>query len=225
MHHIMFDIDGTLVESYELDSECFVCAVEEVTGIVVDGNWSKYRNVTDAGILAEIIENHRLPDTSELKCKIKESFVSKIRDGLKLSPVSEVRGASMFLNQLRNIRNITVSIATGGWYESAILKLEAAGINIENIPIATSNDHYDRKRIMTLSQNRAGGKDGVPCTYFGDAIWDQNACAELGVNFVLIGNKLEHNPSFQDFRSFREIIASIDPNLAQSIDNYPCLNH
>lgn len=49
----MFDIDGTLIESDDFDSECFTEAVKEVTGFDIDTDWSRYEHVTDAGILNE----------------------------------------------------------------------------------------------------------------------------------------------------------------------------
>ncbi len=36
MHHVMFDIDGTLVESYEFDTDCFTSAIQEVLGININ---------------------------------------------------------------------------------------------------------------------------------------------------------------------------------------------
>lgn len=33
VHLVMFDIDGTLVESYDFDSICFVDAVHDVLGV------------------------------------------------------------------------------------------------------------------------------------------------------------------------------------------------
>jgi len=39
----MFDIDGTLVQSYEFDEEIYACAVEEVVGFKIDRKWSKYK--------------------------------------------------------------------------------------------------------------------------------------------------------------------------------------
>jgi len=53
LKHVMFDIDGTLVESYDVDSKLFVESVYEVTGLSIDANWGRYRNVTDSGILQE----------------------------------------------------------------------------------------------------------------------------------------------------------------------------
>jgi len=49
----MFDVDGTLVESYSWDEECFVSAVSEVLGHKIDSNWDGYEHVSDAGILNE----------------------------------------------------------------------------------------------------------------------------------------------------------------------------
>ncbi len=56
----MFDIDGTLVQSYEFDEEIYARSVEEVIGSEINRNWSEYKNVTDVGILNEIIELHGL---------------------------------------------------------------------------------------------------------------------------------------------------------------------
>ncbi len=52
----IFDVDGTLVQSYELDSECFVAAFNDALGIAdVDTDWARYDHVTDPGIAAQII--------------------------------------------------------------------------------------------------------------------------------------------------------------------------
>ncbi len=36
MHHIMFDIDGTLVKSDDFDEDCFIAAVSDVLGHDID---------------------------------------------------------------------------------------------------------------------------------------------------------------------------------------------
>ena len=46
----MFDVDGTLVESYDFDGKCYVDAVYSVLGHHLNSDWRKYNNVTDAGI-------------------------------------------------------------------------------------------------------------------------------------------------------------------------------
>ncbi|MFT5706770.1 MAG: hypothetical protein ACI9ES_001057 [Oceanospirillaceae bacterium] len=49
----MFDIDGTLVNSYEFDEECFIAAVYEVLGHNLDSNCNNYKHVTDSEMLTK----------------------------------------------------------------------------------------------------------------------------------------------------------------------------
>ncbi len=205
----MFDIDGTLVESYELDSECFISAVKEVTGISIDSNWSKYQHVTDSGILNEIINSNKIPNKQEIHNQVKSAFIKKLEQSIQVKPFHQVAGAASFLSFLKSIDNIEISFSTGGWYESAILKLKSAGIEYSHIPFASSNDHISRMEIMKIASDRANMPESTPCTYFGDGSWDKKACQQLGFNFVLIGNKLEHRPSFQNFKSIDKLRACI----------------
>ena len=38
-HHVMLDIDGTLLQSYEMDEQCFFDAVLEATGLEISTDW------------------------------------------------------------------------------------------------------------------------------------------------------------------------------------------
>ena len=63
MHLVMFDIDGTLIESSDFDTECFRAAVKDVLKIPVDTK--NYRHVTDSGILRQIIAALHLQEDHE----------------------------------------------------------------------------------------------------------------------------------------------------------------
>jgi FMN phosphatase YigB (HAD superfamily) len=100
-----------------------------------------------------------------------------------------------------------VAIATGGWRQSAELKLRSAGIDFANVPLITSNDHHERTAIMELALAEIGeGFESV--SYYGDGPWDREACARLGWQFVAVGTKLEglesyigHAPIFRNVRA------------------------
>ena len=209
MHHVMFDIDGTLVESYDFDTLCFSEAVQEVTGVAIDTDWSRYKHVTDSGILNEFFEECKALDAMAMKSDIKQLFLSKIAARIDKRAIKEVRGASAFLAKLQTFDDVLISFATGGWCESAALKLTSAGIDFSNIPIASSNDHHSRIEIMRIAQNLVAGGAVAPVTYFGDGSWDLKACEELGVNFVLVGGKTKHNQSIKDFTVQTEAFAHI----------------
>lgn len=56
IHLVVFDIDGTLVDSNEFDGLLYAEAVKRVLGHEIDRTWCNYTSVTDSGILNEILE-------------------------------------------------------------------------------------------------------------------------------------------------------------------------
>ncbi len=210
LHHVMFDVDGTLVQSDEFDGDCYLEAVYEVLGHRLDTDWTKYTYVSDAGILDQHISESGLHAKREtIQADVKEVFTDKIANYLKNNPAKQVPGASDFISKLRQLENIILSIATGGWYETALMKLESAEIDISGIPIASSNNHFSRTRIMKIAEEEAVGRNEVPCTYFGDGEWDKKACEELGYNFVLVGERTYHSQNIIDFKNAKQALAFI----------------
>ena len=206
----MFDIDGTLVESFKFDEECYLEAVYRVLGQKMDSDWSKYEHVTDSGILDRHLElNKLLHRKEEIHSEVKSIFVENIQKHISKSPVQAIAGAIAFVENLKLMRNVNVSIATGGWSETAIMKLNSAGFDISDIPMSSSNDHYSRIEIMKAALGKSEVTSKEKVTYFGDAEWDKKACESLNINFVLIGNKIEHNQNIVDFTLYDEACAYI----------------
>lgn len=200
MHLVLFDIDGTLVESYDFDTECFQAAIKAVLGISIGPDWSRFHHVTDSGILAEVIEELGLHSDSErIAEEVKEQFLNRVADYISCHDVSPISGAYEFISGLVARQNVSVAFATGGWIESARMKLDAAGISFSAIPLASSSDHYSRIEIMRLAERRAGSGRYDSRTYFGDGPWDQKASETLGYNFVSVGNRISSPQSVRDY--------------------------
>jgi phosphoglycolate phosphatase-like HAD superfamily hydrolase len=207
----MFDIDGTLVNSEAFDSNLYIEAIEEATGLKVDDNWSRYKHVTDTGILSELFEENSLSEnTSDLVKKTKNLFISKVEKYLNMNPLLQITGAINFIEYLLQRNDVRIAIATGGWLETAELKLEKAGFNTNTLQISSANDHESRTQIMKIAQSRTNTRGFQKITYFGDAIWDKKACEELGYNFVLVGNSIEAEQQINDFSSHSDVIRFID---------------
>ena len=80
MHLILFDIDGTLVDSADYESELYSQAIAEVLPMSFERDWSRYRNVTDSGILDEIIDaSDTESDRNDIHRRVKEIFIQKTK--------------------------------------------------------------------------------------------------------------------------------------------------
>jgi len=188
MKAILFDIDGTLIESMAVDTELYFSSVEQVLGPVsIRAALSEYDHVTDTGILAQILDDNGYAFDEQTAAAIKSLFVDKISQHIETrGPFATIDGAIEFVSRAHAADGRRVAIATGGWRESALLKLESAGFDIDGIPLVSSDDASSRIEIMQAALAQLGTEfDSV--TYFGDAEWDRRACQSLGWNFIAVG--------------------------------------
>ena len=213
IHLVMFDIDGTLIDSGEYDAVLFKQAIKDVLDIEISDDWSSYRNVTDSGILEEIIDNFGIvSDRSLIHDQVKQRFFDLNEKYLRDRPAAlrEIPGAKDFINRLDKMASVAIAIATGGWEETARFKLEGVGIDTANLVLTSSSDALSRAEIIRLAENRAlAGRNAVEKIYFGDGIWDKRACEELNYNFIAIGNNVDHETRFMNFLAADELISHL----------------
>lgn len=201
MKHIMFDIDGTLIESFEFDEVCFIDAVRQVTELCINKDWATYPDVTDRGLLMTFIERQAPQyQINTLEPLVKAQFICNVKAYLNSTPAKELPGAKHFVAYLLASKDHHVTIATGGWEETARMKLQSAGFDISNIMLASSNDHHRRIEIMTLASSTARIATGDTLSYFGDAQWDVDACNELDINLILVGDRAVHHQRIKNFQ-------------------------
>ena len=215
MLQVIFDIDGTLVESYDFDEQCFIDSIKSVTGLKISNDWQNYPHLTDTGILKTFIAR-QAPSYSlqDLEPLVKSVFIEKIDHYLSTKSVNQVAGAVEFLKYLSAREDVKLGIATGGWEETARAKLLSVGFDLEGIALRSSNDHYSRTEIMRLVAADIELNLKASISYFGDAVWDLKACQELGFNFIAVGSRLEHKQAITDFKDIDKVIEFISNNNA-----------
>jgi beta-phosphoglucomutase-like phosphatase (HAD superfamily) len=191
MNAVIFDIDGTLLHSAAVDDALYRRAVHAVLGDVqLRPTLHDYPFVTDTGILQQILSDNDLALEERLLEEIRSIFVTLLRDHVSAhGPFAEIPGARDFLHSLRVSSTHAVAMATGGWRQSAEFKLLSAGFDVDDIPLATADDHHERTTIMEIALDSLDGVfDSV--TYYGDGPWDRQACEQLGWEFVAVGVEL-----------------------------------
>jgi beta-phosphoglucomutase-like phosphatase (HAD superfamily) len=96
---VIFDVDGTLVRSMAVDSQCYVSAFCDHLGIdSINTAWETYPRVTDPGIAVTLYERHRgrAPLASELAA-FHDLFTERLEAALEISQPVEVPGARALL--------------------------------------------------------------------------------------------------------------------------------
>ena len=192
MNLVIFDIDGTLTNTNEVDHFCYVQALSEIFQVeATDTDWTKYENVTDQGCLKEFaLRNMGRPVTQKESASIKKRYIELVAQYAELKPnlFTPIPGAVEMLGDLHRQPEATVSLATGALLETANIKLRAAGFACDHIPMATGSDAISREEIMMLAESKAAEIVGLQCfrtrTYVGDAPWDLQAAHNLGYSFI-----------------------------------------
>ncbi len=196
-HAVLFDIDGTLLHSADVDDALYREAVRQVLGEVrLRPTLHHYEAVTDSGVLGQILRDNDIPgDPLE---DVRSVFVQLLEQHVNVhGPFLEIPGASDFLRRLDASADHAVAFATGGWRESAMLKLDSAGLAWNGWALASSNDHYERTGIMEIALSQLG-RAFETVSYYGDGPWDRDACKTLGWNFVAVGPQLRGLESYSD---------------------------
>ncbi|MBN1307330.1 MAG: HAD family hydrolase, partial [Chitinispirillaceae bacterium] len=170
-----------------------------------------YANVTDVGIIAEILERNGIVPERRIIAAVRERFRVLLKGFFDRGGTCKpVPGAPEFLHLLVKTPLFSVGIATGGWGATALMKCASAGIAIEAVPLSSSDDADNRTAIMLHCLAKMGGP--FPrIVYFGDGTWDRDACERLGWTFVGIGEKLKGDCGtwFEDFRDGESMAAAI----------------
>jgi phosphoglycolate phosphatase-like HAD superfamily hydrolase len=191
----ILDLDGTLMPSAVVDNECFWQAVYHCFGPrPALPDLHGFKNVTDSGILDEwcTLEMGRSPTADEIS-EIQSRFVTLLKNAADHQPghFEPLPGVRDWMEEVNKSENVVAGIATGGWRDSARLKLEISGLNQFKLPMASSDDAMERSRIMEIAAQKtlhSQHQSGASFTYVGDGIWDLQASQALGWNFIGIAH-------------------------------------
>ena len=202
MQLAIFDIDGTLTDTMNLDDTLYQEVLKSNLNINLSyKTWENYKSIstgTDSGIAFEIIKN-------ELKIIwainyfgfLKYTFLKSLQNSFFGMPFlfKEIQGAKQFFDELQSNNQFQVGIATGSWKESGIIKLNSIGINHLCCPYGHADLFRRRSEIISYVITESMKKNDVEefskITYFGDGVWDYLASKELGINFIGVDNKFD----------------------------------
>lgn len=189
MKIVVFDIDGTLTETIGVDNRLFATALRQVLDLSGEPDLFEFDDVTDSGTVRGLCARHSTRPCHEVEAEVEELFMKLLEDAVTAEPEAfqPVPGARTVMARIRNAGWIP-AIATGSWEQSAVLKLRAAKIDVEGVPLATSSLHPQRSMIIQHALRAAGATPRAGAVYVGDGTWDIKAARQIGIGFLGRGN-------------------------------------
>ena len=189
---VIFDIDGTLCDTNEVDEHCYRCAAGAALVIPeAQVDWTGVDEITDSAIARCLWQRHRTgaPNPAEIKAFqldfIRRLQAEQLADGQRFRPVTAAR---TFVDSL-DAAGAILGIGTGGWRVSAEFKLKAAALPTELL-YATADDSEVCSEIFALACLRAKAHAGesLETVFIGDTVRDVATARELGWRFLGIGS-------------------------------------
>ncbi|MBN8585045.1 MAG: HAD family hydrolase [Ignavibacteria bacterium] len=196
MKLIIFDIDGTLCHSRNVDDKCYIKAFKKTLGIDISNtDWNSYKHVTDLYVTKEIIKNETgsLPG-NEIVEAIIDNYAEELKQQINAEETlfTAIPGIKELFDYFStNQTNYVAGIATGGFLKTAMYKLNRIEIHLPSELIYSSND-FDTKQEMLREfiKIQSAINSGInKIVYVGDRVYDYNAAKDLDIDFVGIDFK------------------------------------
>lgn len=186
---LVFDIDGTLCDTKTVGDNCFINTFEAMYNCNLGKiQWEYFTNVTDAALYHDLFfQIKKTKATGDEIIKFKLTYESNLKTLFAGNLVSATPGANEFISYCKQ-QNFYLSIATGNWLNSALIKMDACGLNYKSISISSSDDALRREEILLSAigkaKNRHKQSDFGRIVYFGDGRWDYECAKNLNIDFV-----------------------------------------
>jgi phosphoglycolate phosphatase-like HAD superfamily hydrolase len=157
---LLFDIDGTLINSGGAGIEALKLALRERFGIDDDLHDIEIAGMTDSGIVLTILKKHQIASTHENVAAFLDSYVHFLALELPRRKGALLPGVLELLEKLQSRKHLVLALLTGNLSRGAQLKLDHYGVWHFFEFGAFADDHHDRNQLGSFARTRAKEKHG-----------------------------------------------------------------
>ena len=153
---VLFDIDGTLLDTGGAGREAFIRGLERVTGERDELAYVSFAGNTDRNVLEQVMaaRGMRLGE-GEIR-RVFEEIARELRGLLAARPAREIAGAGAWVARLAEA-GVALGLVTGNIRECARLKLGSVGLEGYFGFGGFGDEHADRAEILRSALAEAAG--------------------------------------------------------------------
>ena len=161
MKILLFDIDGTLIDSGGSGKRALEMAFSAVCGLDKALTGLALAGKTDPQILREALQNNNIPPTDTLLGMLIVSYIDNLKGQIITADKSLKPGVASLLETLRDNSHEHMGLLTGNMAEGARIKLEPLGIYDYFSFGAYGSDEEDRDSLLPYAQRRYAEMTGI----------------------------------------------------------------
>ena len=176
---VLFDIDGTLLDTHGAGRNAFCRALQRVTGVEDALPYVSFAGNTDRRVLDEVAAHRGIAFTDAQRRAVFDAVAEELAAALAEAPGSAVAGASGLLAELSR-RGARLGLVTGNIERGAHLKLASAGLDGFFTFGGFGDDEADRSRILCTALAAAGSAP-ARAVLVGDTPLDIEAGLAVGI--------------------------------------------
>ena len=220
---LLFDIDGTLIDSGGAGIEALKDVLQKQFGISDDLRGVEIAGQTDTGIVHQILRKQNIAVDDKTTAAFLDLYVECLARELPQRKGKILPGVEELLGQLRASSQNVLGLLTGNVKRGAELKLSHYGIWEFFEFGAFADDHHDRNELGPFAQRRAREKHAIDFAaaeidVIGDTPYDIACGKAIGARTVAVttGNftraqLAEHRPDWivDDFSEVASVIVDL----------------
>lgn len=227
MRLVLFDIDGTLLNSGGVGRASMQRALSEVFGSPGNASY-RYDGKTDKQIVRDVmrLEGHSDDHIDSRMDTLLDLYLDGLRQGIESREfdVRPLEGVPEILDALEARDDVVLGLLTGNVEKGARAKLTAAGLDPGRFRVnAFGSDHEHRPQLPAIAQRRAGehlGREvsGEKVIVIGDTPADIECGRELGARAIGVASGhysveelLRHDPYavFPSLKDTQKVLQTI----------------
>ena len=182
---LLFDIDGTLIESGNHYKESFCEAIEEVLNLSIDYDHADYEGYTELQFIHEMLNKYKIKKDQKLIKHLMKTIELKF-SAKKLNNIKTLNGVPNVLIKLK--KNNILGLVTGNREEIANIKLKFFKLDTYFTIGAYGDKFTDRSKIVGYAIEKAKKKyNNITSVYvIGDTVKDIQAAKKAGVKSIAV---------------------------------------